>query len=299
MGTLIPRVVLVTRETDFERLLATHATRDQARFFLKSRGQTIEPVEDRHRAFIDVVRRARLAIPEDWRVARVSRRDLDRFLFGPEDIVVAIGQDGLVANLAKYVDSQTVLGVNPDPAFSDGVLARLSIGDLPSALSAVAAGQAIIERRTMARATLDDGQNLDALNEIFIGHSTHQSARYLVEHAGQSETQSSSGLIVSTGTGATGWAKSIMTSTGRGTMPGASEPALAFFVREPWASVATSATLVWGRSDATTPLVIISRMNDGGVIFADGIEHDHLDFSWGRRVTVQASPRVLSLVRAG
>lgn len=41
------------------------------------------------------------------------RGDLDRFLFEPDDIVLALGQDGLVANVAKYLDGQPVIGSNP------------------------------------------------------------------------------------------------------------------------------------------------------------------------------------------
>ena len=37
MSSLEPRVVLVTRQTDLDRLLASHATRGQAEFFLKQR----------------------------------------------------------------------------------------------------------------------------------------------------------------------------------------------------------------------------------------------------------------------
>ena len=67
-------------------------------------------------------RRCRAAIPADWRRAQVERDDLARFLFGPEDIVVAVGQDGLVANVAKYLDGQPVIGVNPEPGRNPGVL---------------------------------------------------------------------------------------------------------------------------------------------------------------------------------
>ena len=35
-----------------------------------------------------------------------------------------------------------------------------------------------VQERTMVRAALDDGQELRALNEVFLGHRTHQSARY-------------------------------------------------------------------------------------------------------------------------
>src|SRR5215217_1155486 len=45
-------------------------------------------------------------------------------------------------------------------------------------LADVAAGRAALQYRTMAAARLDDGQALLALNEVFVGHASHQSARY-------------------------------------------------------------------------------------------------------------------------
>jgi hypothetical protein len=39
-------------------------------------------------------------------------------------------------------------------------------------------------------------------------------------------------------------------------------------------------------------------MNDGGVIFADGIEQDRLSFGWGRTVTLGLDSATLNLVRA-
>jgi NAD kinase len=297
MATLQPRVVLVTRETDYERLLAVHATREQARFFLKTRGQGLDEVIARHEAFRDAVQQVRAAVPNDWRLAKVTRADLDRFLFAPEDVVLAIGQDGLVANLAKYLAGQPVLGVNPAPDVNEGVLVPLRCADVGRLLPAAAAGKVGIEARTMARATLDDGQALHALNEIFIGHRSHQSARYMIEAGAKHERQSSSGVIVSTGTGATGWARSIMTATGRAVPLSPTDRKLVFFVREPWPSVATSATVSQGIVAANQSLTIISEMNDGGAIFADGMEQDHLNFGWGRRVTVAISSATLNLVR--
>lgn len=298
MTTLPPRAVLVTRETDYEHLLATHATREQARFFLKTRGQDIQDLADRHEAFNAALLRVRHAIPEAWRVARVQRADLDRFLFAPEDVVIAVGQDGLVANLAKYLAGQPVVGVNPAPDLFEGVLVPLRVEGLSPLLTAVAEGHADLERRTMARAELDSGQTLSALNEIFVGHRSHQSARYEIELAGAHERQSSSGVIVATGTGATGWARSIMTATHQAVRLGAVDPRLGVFVREPWPSLATGASITCGPVEAGAPLVITSQMNEGGVIFADGLEQDRLDFGWGRRVTVTVSDQTLNLVRA-
>lgn len=149
----------------------------------------------------------------------------------------------------------------------------------------------------MAQATLDSGDRLLALNELFIGHRSHQSARYRIMVGEAGEEQSSSGLIVATGTGATGWARSIMEATGLRIALGPAEPAIAFFVREPFPSIATGTSLRAGRLDHGT-LSLTSRMNEGGVVFADGIEQDRLEFAWGRRLSIGVASRRLRLASA-
>ena len=42
---------------------------------------------------------------------------------------------------------------------------------------------------------------------------------------------------------------------------------------------------------------ITSEMNQGGVIFGDGMEEDRLEFPWGSTVSIGVSERRLELVR--
>ncbi|MGI4895071.1 MAG: sugar kinase, partial [Janthinobacterium lividum] len=97
--SLAPRAVLVHRRTLFADALARHGTRGQVEFFLRTRGRDIadlEAADERQRAaFAEVA----AAVPLDWRSGSVERGDLSRFLFAPEDVVVVVGQDGLVANV--------------------------------------------------------------------------------------------------------------------------------------------------------------------------------------------------------
>lgn len=294
-----PRVVLVTRPTDYELLLARHGTRGQAAFFLSHRGQCIAELETLHGLFSEAFQSVRRAIPVNWRSTRVERRDLDRFVFEPGDIIVALGQDGLVANLAKYLTGQIVIGLNPTPERVAGVLVQHAPKDATDLLHASAAGECRIEARTMVEARLDDGQVLRSLNEVFVGHASHQSARYTISTNRRSERQSSSGLIIATGTGATGWARSIHTSRNSTlALPGAGEPRLVYFVREPWPSVTTGTEIVEGLVEAALPLTIASEMDDQGVIFGDGIESDRLTFGYGQRVEVRPAAQTLNLLAA-
>ncbi|HVJ16049.1 MAG TPA: hypothetical protein VM686_11490, partial [Polyangiaceae bacterium] len=228
-----PRVVIVTRKTEYELLLERHGTRAQASFFLATRGRTLESVQQVDELQHGAVNEVSGAVPSAWRRARVDRHSLNRFLFEPDDIVVAVGQDGLIANLAKYLDGQRVIGVNPDRKSYDGVLVRHAPAASAKLLLAVERGAARTEDRTMVMAETDDGQRLWALNEIFVGHRTHQSARYRFRAGERSERQSSSGAIVATGTGATGWARSIALSRRSELgLPAPTEGALCYFVRE-------------------------------------------------------------------
>jgi NAD kinase len=295
MAGLSPRIVFATRESDYERLLARHGTREQARFFLQTRGQKLDDVEQPHAEYLDALRRCRAATPADWRQATIGRADFDRFLFAPEDIVVAVGQDGLVANIAKYLNGQPVLGVNPSPKRYDGVLVRLAATQLDALLPAAQSGNAKVQKRTMVEARLDNGERLLALNEIFIGHRSHQSARYHIQLPDGTEEHSSSGLIVASGTGATGWARSIQEATGQHFTLAPEERAIVYLVREPFPSVSTGTALRGGKL-AGASLSITSHMGEGGVIFADGIESDFVGFDWGRQVQLAIADRALQLV---
>lgn len=122
--TLQPRAVLVHRRTELTELLERHGTRGQAEFYLRTRGTKMADVEARHAAVVASIADVTAAVPAPWRRAAVERAELARFVFEPADIVVVVGQDGLVANVAKYLESQLVIGINPEPSRNAGVLVR-------------------------------------------------------------------------------------------------------------------------------------------------------------------------------
>jgi len=298
--TNAPRVVIVTRPTDYERLLQQHGTLGQARFFLERRGQTLDAMLSAHSQQAQALNIVEASIPAHWRRGRVSREALDRFLFEPEDLVVAVGQDGLVANVAKYLQGQCVIGINPSPERYPGVLVPHPPDRAGPLLLAAAERAVTIQARIMVEAHLDDGQQLLALNEVFVGHTSHQSARYRLNWDDREERQSSSGLIVSSGTGATGWARSIHQERQSGLrLPDPTEPALAFFVREAWPSLASGTELTEGRIEGQAHLEVISEMDQGGVAFGDGIEADHVELLWGQQLTIGLAQTRLNLVLDG
>jgi hypothetical protein len=287
---IAPRAVLVHRRSELDALVERHGTRGQAEFFLRSRGRDLASAQARHDALQEALRLVESAVPTGWRRASVERTDLPRLRFDPEDVVVAVGQDGLVANVAKYVDGQPVIGVDPEPGVNPGVLVRHSASQVAGLLPGVAAGAVRTEPRTMVEAVLDDGQSLRALNELYIGDAGHQSARYRL----RDERQSSSGILVGTGTGSTGWCASLARERADSLeLPGPLDATLAWFVREAWPSPFTGTSLTQGllRSEEVLPLVAEGDL----VVFGDGLEKDRLQVAWGQQLEVRVAAQHLAL----
>ncbi|MFF4801658.1 hypothetical protein ACFY1U_25200 [Streptomyces sp. NPDC001351] len=297
--SLAPRVVLIHRTTEYEELVAHHGTHGQAAFFLSSRGRDIEEVAERHRRTRRALAEVTSAIPLTWRQSRVERGDLDRFLFAPEDVVVVVGQDGLVANVAKYLAGQPVVGIDTDPGRNPGVLVRHHPADAATLLPAALAPRTGVDELTMVEAIADDTQRLVALNEIYLGAAGHQTARYrlgLEGDGGVVEAQASSGVLVGTGTGGTGWIGSVWRERGGGLrLPGPTETRLLWFVREAWPSPSTGTTHVLGQLTASTRLCLTVE-SERLVAFGDGMETDALELTWGQSVRVGVAGTSLRLI---
>ncbi len=290
-----PRALIVTRPTEYDEMLGRHGSRQQVAFFLKQRSQEMSVIDERHALQQQAVQEVSSSIPVDWRRASLTRDDLSRFVFGPEDVIIAVGQDGLVANVAKYLDGQPVVGVNPDPRRNPGVLVRHHAQAVRSILVAIAAGTAVAEHRAMVEIATDDGQTLRALNEVYVGHPAHQSAKYELVVDGADERQSSSGVLIGTGTGATGWCSSVYRERSLNwSLPDTTSSDLAWFVREAWPSPWTGTTLTAGR--LTSGELVIRCESDRLVAFGDGIEADHLNLQWGQTARIRSASRGLMLV---
>ncbi|MFD7813007.1 hypothetical protein ACFV6E_08700 [Streptomyces sp. NPDC059785] len=298
--SLAPRVVLVHRTTEYEELVARHGTHGQAAFFLSSRGRDIAEVAERSRRTRRALAEVAAAVPLTWRQATVERADLDRFLFAAEDVVVVAGQDGLVANVAKYLTGQPVVGIDTDPGRNAGVLVRHRAGDAGALIRAAAAGRgARTDDLTMVEAVADDTQRLLALNEIYLGAAGHQTARYrlgLDGDRGVVEPQASSGVLVGTGTGASGWLRSVWQERGAShPLPSPTDDTLLWFVREAWPSPATGTSLVGGGLPRGSHLRLTVE-SDRLIAFGDGMENDAVELTWGQTVRVGVAEGRLRLV---
>ena len=302
----LEQVVVVTRKTPLEELVERFNTRDQARFYLEHLGASFTDYEDAHETYLASVAKLRAAIPKGLRSQAVERGFLPNFSFNEKDLVVTVGQDGLVANAAKYLSGQPLLAFNPDPSRVDGVLTPFQMPQAGEALAQAAAGRLGSRLISMAKARLNDGQTIYAVNDLFIGARTHVSARYEIRRGEAAERQSSSGLIVSTGTGSTGWLSSVVKGAAGVMAQAAPDPRfdpeseeLAFSVREPFVSRTSAAGIVFGRIRPGESLELVSEMPQNGLIFSDGVESDYLEFNSGAAAVIGLAEKKIVLLIPG
>jgi len=304
---MFEKIVVVTRKTRLEGLIERFNSRAQAKFYLDHSGGDFADYEREDATYRRAVETVRRSLDLGLKVHVAERSLVPTMLFTQADLIVAVGQDGLVANTAKYVGEQPIVAVNPDPERFDGILLRYKPAEARAAVTSLLEGKARLRKVTLAEAALEDGQRLLAFNDLFIGARTHVSARYRIAFGGGAEPHSSSGVLVSTGAGSTGWLSSVFAMSGAvsrfsGGQAGRAvrmeweDPRLVFVVREPYVSRHSRAGIVAGMIESGVELVLESQMPSGGVIFSDGVEADALDFNSGARARIRAAARKTHLV---
>lgn len=240
-------------------------------------------------------------------IRTIDRSQIANFDFGRCVAAVVIGQDGLVANTAKYVGNLPIIGVNPDSKRNDGILLPFEPKQARRAVMNVFEEKYRTRSVTLAELNTNDGQRMLAFNDFFLGCRSHSSARYTIQSDRQSEPQSSSGIIISTGAGSTGWFSSILNMThGMAKFLGHSvdervqikwdDPRLVWAVREPFRSKHSGADLIAGFIESGNELIVGSQITGNGVIFSDGIEEDFIEFNSGTIARFSVSNQKARLV---
>lgn len=300
--------IIVKNKTRLEALIERFNTKAQARFYIERLGGDFEDYELEHETFHASLDTLQTRLSKVIKYKIIERNFIPSFIFSDKNVVIVIGQDGLVANTAKYAKNVPIVAVNPDKARYDGVLLPFDIDNFIVGVEQVIANRFNSKTVSFAEAKLNDGQRLLAFNDLFIGASTHVSARYKISYNHKTEEQSSSGLIVSTPEGSTGWLSSIFNMAyGVAGMfeknlkpkrPQIKSGELLFAVREPFQSIRTQIGITAGVIKGRHNLVIESLMPGGGVVFSDGVQTDFLNFNSGAIATISVAPETATLVTA-
>ncbi len=299
--------IIVKNKTRLESLIERFNTKAQAKFYIERLGGNFDDYEAEHEVFQHSLSSLQTQLSSVIKHKTVERFFMPSFIFSEKNLVVVIGQDGLVANTAKYSKGLPIIAVNPDKQRYDGVLLPFDTTDFIDGVENVITNNYKSKIMRFAEAKLNDGQRLLAFNDLFIGASSHISARYKISFNNNTEEQSSSGLIVSTPAGSTGWLSSIfnmaygVTSMFEKNLkpkrPKLKDTELLFAVREPFKSIRTQTGITAGIIRSQNNLTIESLMPTSGVIFSDGIETDFLKFNSGSIATIGIALRQAGLTR--
>jgi NAD kinase len=298
--------IIVKNKTRLEALIERFNTQAQAKFYIERSGGNFQDYVIEHDVFCTAFAQIQQRLSSVIKNKVVDRSFLPNYLFNEKNVIIVVGQDGLVANTAKYSKAVPIVAVNPDPKRYDGVLLPFNQHNFITAVERVLTDQYAYRMMRFAEAKLNDGQRLLAFNDLFIGAASHVSARYKISYRGETEEHSSSGLLVSTKAGATGWLSSVFNMAyGVASMfesmleprqPELADDDLLFVVREPFKSLRTQTQLSLGKINGEHSLVIESLMPSNGVIFSDGIETDFLKFNSGMIATIGLAQEQAKLV---
>lgn len=303
----IEYAIIVKNKTRLEALVERFNTKAQAQFYIERSGGNWKDYEIEDANFHKSLSIVQQQLSSIIKNKIVERNFLPSFMFNEKQVVIVLGQDGLVANTAKYVNGIPIIAVNPDIERYDGVLLPFQPENFVNGVKQVIKNDFESKTATLAEAKLNDGQRLLAFNDLFIGASTHVSARYKISFANKAEEHSSSGIIVSTKSGSSGWLSSIFNMTngmnrfvdkGAGVVRKSilSSEQLMFVVREPFHSKKTQVGIVSGLLNHQINLTVESYMPTNGVIFSDGVESDFLNFNSGAIVAIGTAKEKAKIV---
>jgi NAD kinase len=302
----IEYAIIVKNKTRLESLIERFNTKDQARFYIESSGGDFTSYLMEHEIFHDSLTYLQTRLSKIIKHKTIDRSFVSSFIFSSNQVIIVIGQDGLVANTAKYSGGLPIIAVNPDKERYDGILLPFGIDNFIPAVENVIHQEFAYKTVRMAEATLNDGQRLLAFNDLFIGASSHISARYKISYNKDTEEHSSSGLIVSTRAGSTGWLSSVFNMAYSVTnileddleirQPHLREDELMFAVREPFLSKRSQIGITSGIITSKHTLQLESLMPTSGVIFSDGIESDFMRFNSGSIATIGIAKETATMV---
>lgn len=211
---------------------------------------------------------------------------------GRYDLIVSIGGDGTVLDVARWVDHTPVLAVNSSPSTSFGHFTCCTADTLDDVLERLQ--DDVLEPTLLSRIRLViDGavHPQPVLNDVLVADTVPSAtSRYVLQVGDQEEDQKSSGVWMSTAAGSTG----AMQSAGGEPME-VRDTRLQYRVREPCVQPGRQWHLLGGIVGG--PVRMTSRMINGGA-FLDG-RRVAVPLTFGAHVEVHPDGPPLRIVLMG
>jgi NAD+ kinase len=229
-----------------------------------------------------------LGLCYDW----IYRGQLDTL--AGYDLILSVGGDGTLLEVARYAGRTPVLGVNSDPSRSTAFFCAATRSTITACLEALLAGN--LYQLPLARLQVAiNGEVLPflALNDVLISHVNPAAmATYTLQIDTACEGQRSSGIWIATAAGST----AAIRSAGGRVLPLQSRKRQ-YLVREPYRGKNTPYQLVKGIVAPDAPMEITSRMRRGR-LFIDG-PHLRYPLGLGDVLSVTVAPTPLHLISLG
>lgn len=308
MGTSLQRVLVVYKKSLYQ-LYVTEHHEEAVQSAMRRRDPVAERLvrshaeQQRANEIVDrVLGRREIETVVRWRGRLRSTRGFD--------LVLAVGGDGTVLDVARWIKDDTpLLGVNSDPEVSVGQLCGTTADELDATLDAIESGELGPRPAARLRIRVGDGASLGpCLNDALFAHtspaemSRFEMAVLATDRAGQIDPFETddvpwqaarcSGIWIATATGATA---AIRSAGGRPMRSGSRR--LQYALREPYlpphSGLGPDGAVGFIKPNET--LLLINRMRSARV-WADG-PHRKVRVRYGEVVRIDADAHPLQLIQ--
>lgn len=160
----IEYAIIVKNKTRLETLVERFNTKSQAKFYIERLGGNFADYEMEDEIFHQSLSSLQKQLSKVIKHKIIERAYLPSYIFSEKNMIVVIGQDGLVANTAKYSHGRPIIAVNPDIQRCDGILLPFDTNNFINGVENVLSDKYQSRKVKFAEARLNDGQRLLAFN---------------------------------------------------------------------------------------------------------------------------------------
>lgn len=204
----MPRAIVISELTRLGLEIAKEGSLDSVRRKYGEEVFTRDLLQPDALYKVEFARVRRVILAQGVSIVDCLRHEAQNFVFRDNDIVVILGDDGALVNVAKLLNNQKVITIATATKHCDRLM-KFSVETFEASFARLLHGESSCARVSIARAETSLGHSLEAVNDFFVGRADLRSSRYAIERTSGFIDQISSGVIISTGTGSTGWEKSV------------------------------------------------------------------------------------------
>ncbi|MBC8000149.1 MAG: NAD(+)/NADH kinase [Leptolyngbya sp.] len=282
-------ILVVSKVTEFEKICARDG--DPLRALLDRDDSSVARIKLAHREHAHTLEQVEKSFGGCVRYEVIRRSELAQKVAAKQyDLIVTVGGDGTIIDVAHYAGSVPILGVNSSKSTSHGHFCLADAEDIGKVLQHILNGDLAPKSLSSLAVTINGKPVAERVfNEILICDSEiGETSRYSVEIQGEVERQRSDGFFIGTASGSTGW----MHSYGADSLP-ITDNSIQYNSRGLIRTPDSSFCLDRGRLKSSDQIVVRSHMKSG-ILLLDGL-HIKYQVGWGAEVKASISDEPVRL----